>query len=195
MCKLYLVATGRTTWEEQARFEAAIGSPLTVQGAIDIQRLGRHLSEESINALYGADSQSELQTLGLLADALKAKVRLEISLRDLDFGLWQGLTVQELQRSQPKLYRQWLTEPMSVRPPGGETLYEAAGRLQSGMEYIFRRHRRRSAVLVLRPLMLALVRCILEKAPASQLWEHAALTQDWYEYELKQAPMFGEIYG
>jgi len=187
MAKLYVIQTGQTAWEPQQRMESAAGLPLTQQGAAEVALAARQLSGRNILAVHAGDGEAERQSAGILAGVLGVKVRIHNDLREFDYGLWQGLTMNEIKRRSPKVYRQWREAPSGVCPPGGETLAEAQDRLRSALRGILKRRRNEVALVVLRPVAMGLVRCLLAGRPIDGLWQdvEAKLTWDCYEMEGK----------
>jgi len=187
MGKLFLIQTGRTVWEAQERVETVTGQPLTPEGAGEVAVAGRQLVNQEIETVYSGDGESERETAAILAGELGAKARTAADLRELDYGLWQGLTISEIKRRQPKVYHQWQESPASVRPPGGESLAELRVRLEEALRAILKRHRGHSALVVLRPVALALARCILTGQDDSQLWIHHDPRLTWYSFDTETA--------
>ena len=187
MGKMFVIQTGRTTWDDQTRVESAPGAPLTESGQRDVCDAAKELTAQAISIVYACQGQAEQQTARLIAEALGAKVRIDNDLRELDYGLWQGLTREEIKHRQPKLYRQWTEAPASIRPPGGETLLEAQQRLRKVMKGIIKRHRTGGALIVLRPVARALTKCLVGHDSVESLWQnmHEACTWDVFEADAK----------
>jgi len=184
MATLYVLQTGRTVWEEQARIDSAAGVPLAEDGVKDVTSAAHELLGREIGALYACDGEAERQTAELVAEQLGLKIRVEPQLRELDYGLWQGLTIDEVKRRHAKLYRHWLSAPASVCPPGGETVAEAQERLRSAVKGILRRQKDGSVLLILRPVALGLLRCLVAGADADGLWEYVNGNVVWDRYEI-----------
>jgi len=172
MARLLVMQTGQTTWAAQGRIESSAGAPLTNEGIEWVCQCVQALSREAISAIYAADGEAEHQTARLLGDTLGVKIRPNQELREFDFGLWQGLTMEEIKRRQPKLYKRWTEQPTTVRPPGGETLQEAQERLRKATKKVLQRQKGQPALLVLRPVAAGLLRCLLENKPVEELWQH-----------------------
>ncbi len=180
MARVYVIQTGRTTWDEQSRVDSIPGAPLAPAGEQDVlAALGQLAEEAKFTAVYACEGQAEQQTAKLIAKQLGAKVRVRNDLRELDYGLWQGLTRTEIKRRQPKLFRQWHEDPASVRPPGGESLDEAEERLRQAVRDILRRHRGGAALLVLRPVVDGLLRCIVQADQPETLWKNVRPAGNW----------------
>ena len=185
MTTVYVVQTGQTTLEEDQRLESAAGGPLTDQGQAEVLDAARALEGYEIKTVYACTvGEGERQTAELMAAQLKAKVRDHCELHEIDYGLWQGLTTDEIKRRQPRVYRQWTKAPASVRPPEGETLAEAQHRLKGALKEIVRRHKNGTALLVLRPVLMGLLKCLAENGELDDLWAHVDLSFRWGCYDV-----------
>ncbi len=184
MTTVYVIQSGRTVWEEQSRFESATGSPLTEEGSAAVKSIADELAKQKINVIYTSKGESERQTADLVAEVLGVKIRTKDDLREIDYGMWQGLTVKEIKRRHPKVYRQWTESPVSVRPPGGESLDEVQKRLRELMREIVKRHKSGSLLVVLRPVALGLLRCVLDGTPVSGVWSQVTPGFTWDSYEM-----------
>lgn len=180
MARMYVIQTGRTVWDEQTRVESAPGAPLTEAGQQAVQDAARELgTRTAITTVYASDGQTEQQTAQLVAHLLGAKVRTNRDLREIDYGLWQGLTEEEIQRRQPKLFRQWVESPATVRPPGGESLDEVQQRIAKAVRDILKRHKNGRALVVLRPVALGLLRCLVRRDQIGGLWQNVGRACTW----------------
>ena len=186
MTTIYVIQTGRTTWQDQSRIDSIAGAPLTSDGINDVKAAADQLAQCRINAIYSAKGESDRQTAKLLSGILKVKIHPQGDLRELDYGLWQGLTVKEIKRRQPKVYRQWIEAPLSVCPPGGEPLNGAVERLEQTILGIAKRHKSKngSPLVVLRPAAFTLLKCVLSKEQISELWKKVGPSLTWYGYML-----------
>ncbi len=184
MTEFLAMQTGQTAWQQEDRLEPPSGAPLLDEAAEEIRRVARELSDRTLGAAYAAAGEAEQATAALAAKALGVKVRIRKGLGELDYGLWQGLTLEEIRRRQPKVYRKWTADPSSVRPPEGETVEDARSRLSRTVRDILRRHKKGRALLVLRPTMMGLLGCIAEGDPDEQLWAHVRSAEQWETYDI-----------
>ena len=171
MTRFCIIQAGPTAWEVEERFEPLSGSPLTSAGRQIVGVTASELVTEDIAAIYACQAEAEAETARLLAAELGAKVHSNEDLHDLDYGLWQGLTAEEIKRRHPKLHKQWRESPVSVCPPGGEPLDDAQRRLVRAMKAIARKRKGATVALVLRPLPAALIRCLAAQMDMDKLWD------------------------
>jgi probable phosphoglycerate mutase len=69
------------------------------------------------------------------------------------------LTSSEVAARDPKLYQQWRASPATVRPPGGETLEEAAERAVAALDDVIARREGRKVVLVMHNMIIRVLVC------------------------------------
>ena len=185
MTQVYVIRTGQTTWDDQHRMESAAGAPLTDQGVVEVQEAAKELDGRAIKAVHAClAAEAERQTAEMVAKALRVKVCDSELLHELDYGLWQGLPVDEVKRRHPRLYRQWAKCPASVRPPEGETPAEAQQRLRDALKDITKRHKEGSALLVLRPVVAGLMACLVAHEDVDSLWGTVGAAGRWVCYEM-----------
>jgi len=67
---------------------------------------------------------------------------------ELDFGCWDGLTYEEIERLDRDRLWAWHDDPWRVSPPGGETLALLAARVESFVKEIGRKHDGSTVLLV-----------------------------------------------
>lgn len=91
--------------------------------------------------------------------------------RNVDHGLWQGKLVEEVRLHQPKVYKQFQENPVSICPPGGESLTEASERIEHSIRKLGRRHRGGIIGLVAPEPMASLVRCALLGCNFGDVWK------------------------
>lgn len=183
MTLFYAVRTGETTWEQESRIESLAGAPLSEAGQDTSRRIGLELVPHEPTVIYCSAGEAEQETAKLLAAELDIKVKTDKRLCEIDFGLWQGLTTGEIKRRQPSLHKQWVESPASARPPGGETLEEAGKRIADAIHDIVKRERKESPVLVLRPVVLGLLRCMMESVKTEKIWQQVDDDFTWTSYD------------
>lgn len=184
--KIFLIQTGQTTWEVDSRIESPEGAPLTESGMRTAENVAGELADAGIKAVHSGPAEATQQTARVIARALRVKVHTDEAMGELDFGLWQGLTVEEIKRRQPKLYKQWIDNPTTTCPPSGETVQDAQARLKGLVASIAKKPKNAPAALVLRPIAVALLRCLFGGAALEGLWQYVDPTFTWAAFEVAE---------
>ncbi len=186
MTTIYITSTGQSVWDAEDRIESAAGSPLNEEGVDFVDRLVTDLTGEKIAAVYAAGAEAEIQAGKKLAQGLDVKFRRHDELREIDYGLLQGLTRGEFRKRHTKLQKLWQHSPADFRAPNGETLEEVRRRLIAALREIVRKHKNESVAVVLRPVCRAVAQCVLEDLPLEQIQpylEEASFT--WSSFETR----------
>ena len=70
--------------------------------------------------------------------AAKSSVPLAIedSIKELSYGLWEGLTAQEIQQQFPNQLEAWRKDPTDLTPPQGESMKSFAERTSAFWQYL-----------------------------------------------------------
>ena len=133
MTEVAVIRPGCTDYDAQSRIAGRLDLPLNALGEaqnadlIDSLR-GLHLSY----LMHGAGG-NVAATAERLGERLDLPVKTTEALCNLDQGLWEGLTVDDVRRRYPKLVRKWHDEPESVCPPDGESVGEALDRVRRAL--------------------------------------------------------------
>jgi broad specificity phosphatase PhoE len=149
MLHLLLVRHGETSWNVEHRLQGQRSDlPLTDRGCAQAATLAHFLKSWKIAAAYRSDSRRARQTAKMICDARGLSLVETQSLRELDFGDWEGLTHDEAQEDDAERIRAWEQDPLNWAPPGGESLERLACRVRSFVERLLGEHADETVLLV-----------------------------------------------
>ena len=146
--KVILVRHGQTEWNDGARFQGHLDSPLTRAGILQAQSLGTRIAREKIAAIYSSDLGRARHTAELIAAPAKFRVKIDERLRERGLGIFQGLSRDEIASRYPDESRLYYSRDPHYQVPEGES---AHGRFElglAGLDEIARRHRGETVVAV-----------------------------------------------
>ncbi len=184
MTRLFLVRHGETDWNVEGRWQGQADVPLNARGRQQALEVAQRLAEEGLQAIYSSDLQRALHTAQALADLTGLPVRADPRLREIHQGEWQGLLEAEIRARYAERFSQRLQDPLSVAPPGGETVQQVRQRALSALAEIVSRHSQERVAVVAHGFILAVMRTHLEKRPIRQAWDLILPNGAWLEYEL-----------
>ncbi|MFQ6048428.1 MAG: histidine phosphatase family protein [Phycisphaerae bacterium] len=180
---LILIPVGQTDWQAQGRLAGGADLPLNEAGRHEVAELADSLAGKGLSLLYASQNQTAQQTASLLAERLGVKLKSFKGLDEVDLGLWEGLTVQQLKQRYPRVYKQWAERPNAVCPPQGEQLEAASRRLVEAVRRIGLKHRDQTVGIVLGRLAMSLVRCQIDGLGLEQFWKQVDRCPTWYQVE------------
>lgn len=136
--RIILVRHGETDWNREGRIQGWAPSALTDRGREQARALGRHLSETyEIDRLVTSDLRRTRETTALLRErGVEADPTFDRAWRERNFGVYQGLTKEELFDGYPEYAVESGINAVRERPEGGETLLEARERVLEGWDRV-----------------------------------------------------------
>lgn len=170
MGQIILMRAATTEFDEQERIVGTLDIPLSVRGSAELAQWAAELKDRSIDVIFAAAGTAARDTARALGEELDVKVRVLEELPNLNFGLWQGLEVNEVRRKHPKLYRQWEENPLTVCPPNGETIEEVARRAAKELRPVLKKSHHGVALLVAPDPLRRIIRCQLKQSELAKLW-------------------------
>ena len=171
MLKLLIIRTGATEYECQGRVQGTLDIPLSEDGRQQIEQVSETLRDVEIDACYAGPCRATRQSADILAAELKLKIKSVDDLRNLDYGLWQGMLINDVKVKQPKVYRQWQEHPENVCPPEGESLQTARERLQRALSKIAKKHKSGTTAIVVAEPVTSLLKNVLRDDVLGNLWQ------------------------
>jgi broad specificity phosphatase PhoE len=173
MTHVLLINAGPTPWDAEGRLGGNHSLPLTVDGEIAITKMLKAI-QAPVTAVHTCRANEACeQAARIVAREFNLKIRDNELLEPISLGLWQGLTPAELRYRFPSVFAQWEENPLSVNPPEGESLADAADRMRGALGKIFRRNRDEDEVaIVTRPHSLQILLGLLRGEPLPAIAAH-----------------------
>jgi alpha-ribazole phosphatase/probable phosphoglycerate mutase len=142
MSRLVLVRHAEPEETSRGRCYGSLDVGLSAAGRVQAARLARALEPFELDAIYASPRTRAVETAAPLAGARGLEVAVEDDLRELDFGRFEGRTYEEIERSEPALFRAWMETPTEVRFPEGESYADLRVRATRVLDAIRRAHER-----------------------------------------------------
>jgi probable phosphoglycerate mutase len=146
--KLLLIRHGETAWNAEHRIQGQLDIPLSPLGVLQSARLAECLANEPIDAVYSSGQSRAWLTASPLAAQHGLEVIAEPRLRERSFGIFEGLTLDEIAERYPAEFRKWRERDPAWRPEGGESGQQLIDRVLSAVSAIGTKHPRQTVVLV-----------------------------------------------
>lgn len=119
--RVFLVRHGSTVLSVEDRFAGRTNAALSDVGRGQAQSLARRLAQELIHAFYASPLDRTMETASILAKPHGKRVQAESAFREIDHGVWEGLTRGEAETKYPDMYARWEQDPFNYAPENGES--------------------------------------------------------------------------
>ena len=128
--RIVFVRHGRTSWNQDYRYQGRTDIPCDAEGWEQTRKAASRLAAWEPEAVFSSPLVRARCLAQTLTESLGAEApRVDEALTELDFGDWEGLTVQEIQERYQEAYSRWRLAPFDSSPPGGERAEEIEGRI------------------------------------------------------------------
>ncbi|WNG61301.1 histidine phosphatase family protein [Archangium gephyra] len=148
MTRMVLVRHGQPVEEMRGRCYGRLDVGLSSAGRLQAERAARFLAEAPLLRIYTSPRQRARESAAPLAELKGMTVDTEAAFREIDFGLFEGLSYEEAEQRYPQVYAEWMAHPTRVRFPGGESYPEMRERVLAAGRELRTRHTGETFVLV-----------------------------------------------
>ena len=165
MGKWYLVRHGETNWNEQGRIQGHTDVPLNDCGRRQISLLAKRLAGHSFSTVYASDLSRATESAQALIGCRGLPIQTDADLREFDYGRWEGLTVRQAEKENPRVFKELIRSgDEGFAAPGGEDTSQLLERVGHFCERVSRRHDAEEDLLIVAHAgsIRALVICLLE---------------------------------
>lgn len=145
--RLILIRHGITEWNKEGRYCGYRDVNLSSQGKLEVIKLRKRLRlANHFDRVYCSDRKRALQTRAILfgkSDFTKVK-----GLREINFGVFEGLKHDEIVEKYPKVYKEWLKDPYKARIQNAESMQVFKKRVRGAIKEILRFNRGKTVAVV-----------------------------------------------
>lgn len=134
--KLYLIRHGQTDWNIAGKIQGNTDIPLNDTGIWQAGCLAKGMERRPVSRIFSSPLSRAVATANAIGEAQHICVQQIDGLEEVGFGVWEGLTLEEIQERYPKEYQRWCLSPVEAAPQGGERQQEIRERCSRAIETI-----------------------------------------------------------
>lgn len=124
-----LIRHGETEWNTTGRWQGILPVPLNDIGREQARKLAAVLKQDTIQMIYTSNLSRAAETAQIIAEILDIPVTTDERLRELDIGVFQGLTVEEILQRHAQEYADFMAQPIAYVLPQGESRQQMGERV------------------------------------------------------------------
>ncbi|MFA5089454.1 MAG: histidine phosphatase family protein [Candidatus Omnitrophota bacterium] len=134
--RLILIRHGVTDWNIQNRYCGSKDISLSKEGIAQAGKLRKRLNVIKCDRVYSSDRKRATQTAGIIFRGVR--ITRARGLREIDFGVFEGLSYKEIMKKYPGIYKKWLISPFKTRIPQAEAMGPFRKRVELAIKNIAR---------------------------------------------------------
>ncbi len=146
--RLYLIRHGELLKARPNTYHGQMDVELAPAGVAQLERVSDRLAGAPLRAVYASTLRRSVRGAEQVAKRHGLPVIQNAALREKHFGVWEGLTYDEVAERFPDDWARWLADPPTLKPPGGETYLEMQARVLSALAEIVAAHPAEEIALV-----------------------------------------------
>jgi alpha-ribazole phosphatase len=146
--RVYLVRHGQVVGHETPSYNGHADVALTEYGIAQYRELRERLQDSGITACYSSDLSRCAIGADIICESLDIRPQLDARLRELNIGIWEGMTWSEIIEKYPLEWSARLEDIVNYRVPEGESLLDLADRAVPALQAIVAARRGENILVV-----------------------------------------------
>ena len=154
--KLYIVRHGETEWNVIKRFQGQLNTPLTEKGIKKLKETGKKLENVLFDEVYTSELGRTVASAEIILNENngyknnKLELQKLAELNEVYFGVWQGLTYEEVLLKYPEEANNYFYDVKNYKAENvkAENLKDALERFLKGINKILNRHKSGNILVV-----------------------------------------------
>ena len=154
--KLYIVRHGETEWNVIKRFQGQLNTPLTEKGMEKLRKTGKKLENVLFDEVYTSELERTVNSAEIILNENngyknnKLELQKLAELNEVYFGVWQGLTYEEVFLKYPEEADNYFYNVKNYKAENveAEKLEDALERFLKGINKILNRHKSGNILVV-----------------------------------------------
>jgi len=141
VARFYLIRHAETVDAETRRYKGHIDVPLSENGVEQMKQVSKYMnkfymSHKTYNAIYCSDLSRAVKSAEIIAEPYGLKPIIMPELRERNFGIWEGMTFDEIKGKYPEEFEAWARNPLKFSPMHGESTIEVRDRVITALDKI-----------------------------------------------------------
>lgn len=162
---LLLARHGQTEWHHDNRYAGRSDIALNGVGHREAEILARRAREEEPASVICSQLTRAIDTARPVAAACGVELEIEERLREVDFGAWEGKTLEEAREDNPDQVDKFERNPDNAPFPNGEPLPDAAARALEVYRELHQRYGGQKVLVIAHNTLLRLSLCAMLEVP------------------------------
>jgi alpha-ribazole phosphatase/probable phosphoglycerate mutase len=167
---LYLIRHGETEGSEVKRYKGSIDVPLSERGIAQIRSASVFINSSKLSAVYCSPLSRALKSAEIISEPHGLNPVIMPDLRERSFGVWEGMSFDEIKKQYPDEFKAWADNPLKFSPVGGENTLEVRDRALQALDNILKKHNGESISIVAHGGVNRVILCDIMGIPLENLF-------------------------
>ncbi|HEY9676378.1 MAG TPA: histidine phosphatase family protein [Drouetiella sp.] len=130
---LLLIRHGHTDATEAGLLYTDPAARLTSKGEEQARAVAKWIPKHSPHVLVANTAKRVQATADIISDTISIKPTICEGFDEWRVGQWEGRTYLDIKKNDPEIYAAWSEDPITHRPPGGESIEDLCERIKCSL--------------------------------------------------------------
>jgi len=144
MKEIILIRHGQTDYNLEMKFMGQTDASLNDTGRNEASELAERWNEEGVKKILSSPLRRCLETASIVCPG--REIETIGSLMEMDFGIFECLTYEELKKKYPEKLEAWNEDRFNYKIPEGESIADMSKRVINGFEKILNEYSGRTVI-------------------------------------------------
>jgi alpha-ribazole phosphatase len=169
--RVFLVRHGETQDADPRRYKGHIDVPLSERGIERMRHVAERIRSNSpLTAVYCSDLSRALRSAEIVAEPHSLSPVVEPALRERSFGIWEGMSFDEIRDQYPAEFDAWARNPLQHSPMEGESTAAVRKRCLRAYRQVTQRHAGKTIAVVAHGSVNRIILCHTLGVPLSNMF-------------------------
>ena len=170
MTKFILVRHGQSKANEGGFLAGITDVPLSTLGEKQAKAVSEYiLKSYQVDVIYSSPLERACNTVKGVSEALNLPIIKENALREFDFGVWEGLTLEDIKQNHDNGYSKWAKDPGVFVPEGGESMTQLQNRVVKSLKEIAKKEDGKTVLIGSHSSVIRALQCYVQKLPLTKM--------------------------
>ena len=169
--KLLLIRHGETSLNPDNRYLGKTNVSLNSKGIMQAKLIKKRIKDLSVDIIFTSPLKRAKETCEIVINNKSMPMKMNSGLSEINFGLWEGLTYDEVKTKYQNQLAKWEKNPLINKPPKGETITEVLNRVSTFLREILDTYREKHIAVVSSGGVLNIILCFLFNIKPKALWQ------------------------
>ena len=171
-----MIRHGETEDADSRRYKGHLDVPLSENGVEQIKRLSAYLSGEvkgisgTLGAVYCSGLSRAVKSAEIIAEPFGLKPIVVENFKERNFGVWEGMSFDEIQEKYPDAFSAWAENPLKFSPMEGESTLDVKERALKVFDEIIGKHNGENIAIVAHGGVNRVILCELLGIPLENIF-------------------------
>lgn len=171
--KLLFIRHGETDWNKNRKIQGSQDIQLNETGLTQAKILADKITQYVTNntGYFTSYQKRACQTAEEIGKKLSTTINILKGIHEVDFGLWEGLTLKEIESLYPNEFDEWSNNRRYTRPPQGESYQDMLERVNQALLYVSKSDLD-TAVIITHGGVIMSLQCLINNTPFENMKIH-----------------------